>query len=62
MSVGNKRLRKAWLEKSLKRPVREHPSTVKMLKVPEHWLNLQHSTFTINLSDIELVNVFVSGI
>ena len=49
MYFGNYRLRKTWLDKSLKRPViSEHPSKVKvnMIKGSKHCLNL-HDTFII---------------
>ena len=38
---------KTWLDKSLKSPVSENPSTSNMVNVPKHGWNLHHSTFII---------------
>ena len=39
--------RKTWLDKCLKGPVWEDPSTGNMVNGPKHWFNLNDSTFTI---------------
>ena len=41
----NYRLPKMWLDKYLKSPVSEHPSTINMQKRHKHCLNIQDSTF-----------------
>ena len=38
---------KIWLDKCLKSPVSEDPSTNNMVNAPKHVLNLHHSTFII---------------
>ena len=40
---------KTWLDKCLKSPVSEDPSTSNMVNVPKHYWNLHHSTFIIFL-------------
>ena len=40
---------KTWLDKCLKSPVSEDPSTSNMANVPKHYWNLHHSTFIIFL-------------
>ena len=44
------RPRRTWLDKSLKAPVWENPSTSDMVNGPKHWLNINESAFII-LSD-----------
>ena len=46
-------LRKTWLDKWLKSPVWEDPSTCKMVKAPKHCWNLKDSTFTIFIDHCE---------
>ena len=40
---------KTWLDKCLKSPVSEDPSTSNMVNVPKHYWSLHHSTFIIFL-------------
>ena len=40
-------LRKTWLDKCLKSPFSDNPSTINMVNVPKHCWNLNDSTFTI---------------
>ena len=59
------RLQNAWLEKAVKSPVSEHPSTVNMLRCHKHCWNLHDSTltyFSITPREIELENVSLSDI
>ena len=65
MYLGNYGLQKTWLEKCLKGPVSEHPSTINMLKGPKHCLNLPTASlsyFFITLGGMKLGNVSLSDI
>ena len=53
MYFQNCRLRKRWLDKCLKNPVWEDPSTSNMLKRPIYISNLQDSIFTIVINPCE---------
>ena len=46
-------LRKTWLDKCLKSPVSEDPSTSKMVKGKKHCGSLYDSTFTIFIDPCE---------
>ena len=46
-------LRNTWLDKCLKCPVSEDPSTSDMVNGPKPWLNMKGSTFTIFISYCE---------
>ena len=46
-------LRKTWLDKCLKSPVSEDPSTSHVLNRPNHWWNLKSSSFTIFIGHCE---------
>ena len=46
-------LRKTWLDKCLKSPVSEDPSTSNMVNGPKHCWNLNDSTFTIFIDRCE---------
>ena len=50
MDFRNYRQRKTCLDKSLKGPVWEDPSTYDIVNGPKHWFNLNESAFII-LSD-----------
>ena len=55
--------RKTCLDKYLKTPVWEDPSTCRMLSGPKHWFNLNASTFTILIDHYEgkwVAKVFLS--
>ena len=62
MYFQNYRLRETWLDKDLKIPVTEHPSTVNTLKGPKHCLNLHDRTFIkfFNYSDRNCVGKYLS--
>ena len=56
---------KKWLDKWLKPPVSEDPSTSKRVNVSKHCWNLNHSTFAIFIDhskEIELEKVFLFDI
>ena len=65
MYFWNYRLKKTWLDHSLKSAVSEHPSTVNMLKDIKHLRNLNESTliiFFITLKETDLENIWFSEI
>ena len=47
------RLQKTCLDKSLKSPLSEHPSTSNMVNVSKHFSKLEDSTFTIRFDFCE---------
>ena len=47
MYFQNNRQRKTCLDKSLKGPVWEDPTTYDMVNGPKHWFNLNESAFMI---------------
>ena len=53
MYLLNYRLRKTWLDKCLKSPVSEHPSTSNMANGSKHCWNLNDSSFTIFIDPCE---------
>ena len=53
MYFWNYRLRKRWIDKSLKSPVKEDPSTGHMVNRPKHCWNLKDTTFTIFIDPCE---------
>ena len=53
MYFRNYGLRKKWLDKFLKTPVSEDPSTSNMVNGPKHIRNLDDSSFTIFIDHIE---------
>ena len=53
MDFRNCSLQETWLEKSLKSPVSEDPSTGNMVNVPKHCSNLNDSTFSIFIDHFE---------
>ena len=53
MYLGNCGRRKTWLDKCLKSPVWEDPSTSNMLNRRKHLFNLNNSTFTIFIDHCE---------
>ena len=54
MYFWNYRLRKTWLDKSLKIRVLEDPSTDNMVNGSKHCCNLNDSTFTIFINNCEV--------
>ena len=53
MYFQNYRLHKKWLDKCLKTPVSDDPSTSNMVNGPKHIRNLDDSSFTIFIDHIE---------
>ena len=53
-------LRKTWLDKCLKSPVKEHPSTVNMPNTTSIFTTSLLSNLFITLGEIQLQNLFVS--
>ena len=51
--ILNLRTPKMWLDKCLKSPVSEHPSTSNMVNGSKHSWNLNYGTFTIFIEDFE---------
>ena len=47
MYFWNYGMQETWLDKYLKSPVSEHPSTVNMLKTPKHFWYLHESSSNI---------------
>ena len=63
MYVPKYRLWEKWLNKCLKSPFSEHPSTVNMLKGPKHVLNLPESTlsdFFMTMSNTDFKKISLS--
>ena len=71
MYFRNYGLRKTWLDKCLKKPVWDEPSTGNMVNGPKHWLNINVSSFTkfidhfkvielekVTLSEMQILNTF----
>ena len=53
MYFQNYGFRKRWLDKCVKSPVSEDPSTSNMVNEPKHCYNLDDSTFTILLITVK---------
>ena len=57
MYFRNYGLRKTWLNKSLKSPLSNDPSTNKRLKRTKHSLNLNGTTFTIFIDHLKAIEL-----
>ena len=65
MYFWNYGMQETWLDKYLKSPVSEHPSTVNMLKTPKHFWYLHESSsniFTVILVDVWLESLSLINI